>query len=180
MLQVLKLFGLMFGIGAMTFGGGYAIVGVLQSYLVDKLHWVTLNEFTSGIVVGQVTPGPLSTMVAYVGYKMSGVPGGIAASVGLLLAPFLFAILIARTYERFRQVTWVQAAVKGISLGVVALLAGALIPMIQGTILTKTGLHIDPWALLIAAATFLVTGPFKKDPVWPFLGAAIAGILIYR
>lgn len=73
MLQLLKLFGLMFGIGSLTFGGGYAIVGVLQNYLVDKLHWMTLSEFTSGLVIGQVTPGPLSTMVAYVGYKVWGI-----------------------------------------------------------------------------------------------------------
>lgn len=167
-----KLFGLMFGIGALTFGGGYAIVGVLQAYLVDKLHWVTLSEFTSGLVVGQVTPGPLSTMVAYVGYKVGGLPGAILATLGLLLPSFLCSWAIARTYERVKQARWVQPAVKGISLAVVALLAGALLTLGKGAL-------IDGWAVLIAVATFLVTGPWKKDPVLPFMAAAVVGVWLY-
>jgi chromate transporter len=176
-----KLFGLMVVIGTFTFGGGYAIIGVLQSYMVDKLHWVTLNEFTSGIVIGQVTPGPLSTMVAFVGYKMVGVVGAIAASVGLLLVPFLSAIWVAQAYERFKQLAWVQAAVQGISLSVVALLVSALLSMARSTLFVGGSLmHIDIWAVLIAAITFVICGPWKKDPVWPFVGAAVLGILLYR
>lgn len=173
LLQLLKLFGLMFGIGALTFGGGYAIVGVLQAYLVDKLHWLTLNEFTSGLVVGQVTPGPLSTMVAYVGFKIAGVIGALIATLGLLLPSFISSITIARVYQQFKQAKWVQPAVKGISLAVVSLLAGALIS------LTKSAI-IDPWTVIIAVATFAICGPWKKDPLWPFIGAAVAGAILYR
>jgi chromate transporter len=173
MLQLIKLFGLMFGIGALTFGGGYAIVGVLQNYLVDKLHWLTLNEFTSGLVIGQVTPGPLSTMVAFVGFKMAGVIGAAIATVGLLMPSFVCSVSIAKAYERVKQAKWVPAVTKGLSLAIVALLAGALVTLIPGAYQGWT-------SVLIALASFLVTGPWKKDPVWAFLGAAVIGALIYR
>jgi chromate transporter len=172
-LQLIKLFGLMFGVGALTFGGGYAIVGVLQNYLVDKLHWLTLNEFTSGLVIGQVTPGPLSTMVAYVGYKMAGVIGAAVASVGLLLPSFLSSVAIAKAYEKVRHAPWVPAVTKGLSLAIIALLAGALTSLAQQAI-------VDVWTILIGVATFIICGPWKKDPLLPFIGAAIVGALLYR
>ncbi|MDB4895404.1 MAG: hypothetical protein JWN15_1666 [Firmicutes bacterium] len=177
MLQLLKLFGLMLGIGSLTFGGGYAIVGVLQNYLVDKLHWMTLSEFTSGLVIGQVTPGPLSTMVAYVGYKVWGVVGAIVATLGLLLPSFVSSIAIARVYDKIRHASWVPAITRGLSLAIVALLAGALATLIPKAIALP---WLDPWTLLIAVATFIITGPWKKDPLLPFLGAAIIGALLYR
>lgn len=173
MLQLLYLFGLMFGIGALTYGGGYAIVGVMQVYLVDKLHWLTLSEFTSGLVVGQVTPGPLSTMVAYAGYKVAGLSGSLLATLGLLLPSFIASVSIARAYQQVKQATWVQAAIKGVSLAVVALLGGAILTLGKDAL-------IDPWTVLIAAATFYVTGPRKRDPLIPFIVAAILGIFIYR
>lgn len=173
MMQLLKLFGLMFGIGSLTFGGGYAIVGVLQNYLVDKLHWMTLSEFTSGLVISQVTPGPLSTMVAYVGYKVWGLIGAIVATLGLLLPSFLCSVTIARVYEKVRNATWVPAITRGLSLAIVALLAGALTTLIPGAI-------VDVWTILIAVATFIICGPWQKDPLLPFLGAAMIGALLYR
>lgn len=171
--QLIKLFGLMLGIGALTFGGGYAIVGVLQNYLVDKLHWLTLNEFTSGLVIGQVTPGPLSTMVAFVGFKIAGLIGALVATIGLLLPSFVCSVSIAKAYEKVRNAAWVPAVTKGLSLAIVALLAGALVSLIPGAI-------IDVWTVLIAVVTFAICGPWKKDPLLPFLGAALIGALLYR
>jgi chromate transporter len=173
MLQLLKFFGLMFGIGSLTFGGGYAIVGVLQNYLVDKLHWMTLSEFTSGLVIGQVTPGPLATMVAYLGYKMGGVSGAILGSIGLLLPSFIASVLIARAYDKFKSAPWVPAVTKGLSLAIVALLVGAIWSLVPKSL-------FDPWTALIAAATFYICGPWKKDPLLPFVGAAVIGIFLYR
>ncbi|MGE5673507.1 MAG: chromate transporter [Mycobacterium leprae] len=170
---LLKVFGLMFGIGALTFGGGYAIVGVLQNYIVTKLHWLTMAEFNTGIVVGQVTPGPLSTMVAYLGYKLSGIPGSVVATVGLLLPSFICSLLIAKAYQKVKTASWVPAVTKGLSLAIVALLVGALVTLIPSSI-------VDPWTILIGVATFFITGPWKKDPVWPFIGAAVVGIFLYR
>jgi chromate transporter len=88
--------------------------------------------------------------VAYVGYKVWGVIGAIVATLGLLLPSFLSSIAIARVYDKIRHANWVPAITKGLSLAIVALLAGAL------------------------------TGPWKKDPLLPFLGAAIIGTLLYR
>lgn len=172
-MQIIQLFILMFGVGALTFGGGYAIVGVLQTYLVDKLHWITAAEFTSSLVVGQVTPGPLSTMVAYVGYKMSGLPGAVVATVGLLLPSFLCSWLIVKVYARIKDARWVKPTIKGISIAVIALLAGALVTLTRGAL-------VDVWTVLIAVATFYFTGPKGKHPAWAFGAAAIAGALLYR
>jgi chromate transporter len=171
--QLTKVFVLMFGIGSLTFGGGYAIVGVLQAYLVDKLQWMTLSEFTSGLIIGQVTPGPLSTMVAYLGFKMAGVTGAVIATLGLLLPSFISSVLIARAYDRFKEGAWVPAVTRGLSVAIVALLFGALWSLVPDSL-------VDPWTVLIAAATFVVCGPWKKDPLLPFVGAALVGVLMYR
>jgi chromate transporter len=171
--RLTKLFSLMFGIGGLTFGGGYAIVGVLQNYLVDKLHWLTVAQFNTGLVIGQLTPGPLSTMVAFVGYQVSGVTGAVVATVGLLLPSFLSSVAIAKTYDRFKEIDWVKYAVRGISLAVVALLAGAIVGLTKGAI-------TNIWTGLIAVATFFITGPWKKDPIWTFLAAALIGAFLFR
>jgi chromate transporter len=171
----------MFGIGSLTFGGGYAIVGVLQNYLVGKLGWMTLNDFTTGLIIGQVTPGPLSTMVAFCGYKVGGIIGAILASIGLLMPSLLCSMAIAKVYEKVKNAPWVPAITKGLSLAIVALLAGALVSLIPGSLFKPgSALFLDPWAVLIAVATFYVCGPKKKDPLLPFAVAAVVGAFLYR
>jgi chromate transporter len=115
--------------------------------------------------------------VAYVGYKVWGVIGAIVATLGLLLPSFLSSIAIARVYDKIRHASWVPAITKGLSLAIVALLAGALATLIPKAISLP---WVEPWTLLIAVATFIITGPWKKDPLLPFLGAAIIGALLYR
>lgn len=173
LLNLLKVFGLMLAIGSLTFGGGYAIVGVLQAYVVDKLHWMSLSEFNIGLVIGQVTPGPLSTMVAYLGYKLVGVIGAVVATIGLLLPSFVCSVSIAGVYNKVKNADWVPAVTKGLSLAIVALLAGALWGLAKSAI-------FDPWTVIIAAVTFYFTGPKKKDPLVPFLVAAVVGMILYH
>lgn len=171
-MQLVSLFLLMLVVGSFTFGGGYAIVGVLQTYLVNRLHWLTLREFTSGLVIGQVTPGPLSTMVAFVGYKLHGLAGGIVATTGLLLPSFVASVAIARAFRQLQKYRRVRAAIQGVSLAVVALLLNALIALSVDAL-------VDVGTVLIALATFVVTGIRKKDPLMPFAAAAVIGVLLY-
>jgi len=170
---LLSLFVTTFGIGALTFGGGYAILPVLQYQYVSKLHLLTAQEFATGIVIGQMTPGPLTTMVAFVGYRIAHVPGGIVASVGILLPAFLAAVGVARVYHRFQDVSGVKAALRGISLAVVGLLVAAIIPLARDMVTTL-------FTLALAVIGFVSTGPWRKDPVWVLLASGIVGAFLLR
>lgn len=167
------LFVTTFGIGALTFGGGYAILPVVQYQYVTRLHLLTPQEFATGIVIGQVTPGPLTTMVAFVGYHIAHVPGAVVASVGILLPAFLAAVGVARIYHRFQDVSSVKAALRGISLAVVGLLVAAIIPLARDMVTTL-------FTLALAVLGFAATGPWRKDPVWVLLASGVLGAFLLR
>jgi hypothetical protein len=93
---LLDLFITTFKVGALTFGGGYAMIPVLQHEFVDVRAWLTAREFADGIAVGQITPGPLMIMVAFMGYKIAGIVGALIGTIGLFGPTFILVILVGR------------------------------------------------------------------------------------
>ncbi len=159
-------------VGALAYGGGYAMITPLHYDLVTHYGWLTETEFSSAVAVGQITPGPLMIMVAFMGYKIAGVLGATLGTVGLFLPTALIVIAIAGSYLRFKDVPIVRGTMRGISLAVVGLLASVVIDLARSTI-------VDPVDALIGAATFLAVGPLKRDPVLVLAGAAVAGFARY-
>lgn len=172
-MNVIKLFLLMTAVGTVTFGGGYAIIPVLQYNIVEKMRWLSTSEFATGIMVGQISPGPLSMMVSYLGYKIAGVPGAVAGTVGLLLPAFLAVVFLANIYQRYKDRPAVKAGLRGISLAVIGLLFATIVDLGKASVL-------DWKAFLIALGSLLVTGPLRKSPLWVIAGAGLVGSLIYH
>ncbi len=163
-----RLFWLTLWTGSILFGGGYMLVALLQPYVVDAYGWLTADQFLDGIALTQAVPGPIVTLVAFIGYAVAGLPGAVAATVGIYVPSFAAVLLVAPHLERWRQVDWVRATLRGVN----AVVAGAIL----GVALTLLPPAVpDAWtgALLMLA---LVAGlRFGVKSLWLVLGGLVAG-----
>lgn len=160
-------------IGALSFGGGYAIVSLLQYDLVTSRHLLTSSEFVDAIAVGQITPGPLLIMAAFMGYGIAGVAGAAVAITGLFLPCTLAVVVLASTYERVQGRPAVEHAIRGVSTAVVGLLAAAIVGLVPQATNTLV-------SVAIAAVVFVLVSRTKIEPVLLVLGAGVLGLLLLR
>ena len=112
-----------FKVGALTFGGGLTIITFIQDQVVNQLQWISSAEFLEGLAIGQVTPGPVITLAAFVGYKVAGVAGAAVATGAIFIPSFLLMLSILPWLERFRALKWVRAAMRGVAPAVVGAIA---------------------------------------------------------
>ena len=114
-----ELFRVFFRIGLFTFGGGYAMIAIIEEACVEKRRWITREEMDHLIVVAESTPGPIAINCAtFVGYRQAGVFGAICATVGMILPSFLVIFVVSRFLDRFLEIPVVGNAFKGIKLAV--------------------------------------------------------------
>src|SRR5262245_830989 len=115
-----------FKAGAFTFGGGITILAFVQDQVVNQLHWLTPQEFLDGLALGQLTPGPVLMLAAYVGYKLCGVSGAIACAMAIFLPSFVLILSVVPVLNRFRALAWTRAAMKAIAAAVIGVLTVSL------------------------------------------------------
>ncbi len=114
-----NLFLTFFRIGAFTFGGGYAMISVIENICVEKKHWITHEDLVNVTVIAESTPGPVAINCAtFVGYKQKGILGSIAATLGVVLPSFIIIWAISMFLERFLEIAWVASAFRGIRVAV--------------------------------------------------------------
>jgi len=169
---LLKLCWLLIVINALTIGGGFVMLPMLQKEFVEKNHWLTNQEFLDAIAIGQLTPGPLTVMNAVIGYKISGLVGAVLAMVSSYLPCIIIVTIVAKYYYDYRESIIVQSSFKGIKPVVIGLLSAVAIS------LGNTAL-VDPLTFGIAIISFAVIAFTKTDPTFLILGAGILGALIY-
>ena len=124
-----SLFSLLFTfikIGLFTFGGGYAMIPLIQKEIVNKRKWLTDNELMEVLIIAESTPGPISINLAtYVGYKVKGILGSIISTIAIALPSFVVIFIISLFFEDFLKIKWVQSAFKGIQAAVAVLIISA-------------------------------------------------------
>lgn len=131
--SLLNLFWTFFKIGLFTFGGGYAMVAVIEREIVEKRKYIGQEEFLDLIAIAESTPGPIAVNSAtYIGYKLSGVLGSFFATLGVVLPSFLIIFIISFFYEKFLALEYVSYAFKGIQACVAFLIISAGIKMLKG------------------------------------------------
>jgi chromate transporter len=160
----------MLKVGTFAFGGGYAMITPLHYELVTHFGWLTEAEFSSAVAIGQITPGPLMIMVAFMGYKIAGAAGATLGTIGLFLPSALIVLAIAKSYLRFKDLPFIQGMMRGVSLAVIGLLAAVAIDLGRSSIM-------DPLDALLGAAAFLLAGPLKCDPIVMLIGAGAIGAI---
>ncbi len=131
---LLDLFLTFFRIGLFTFGGGYAMISLIDDTCVERKRWITRDEMMDITVIAESTPGPIAINCAtFVGYKQKGLPGAAAATVGVVVPSFLVILLISMFLDRFLEITWIAHAFQGIKLAVGILILDAALKMIRHT-----------------------------------------------
>lgn len=168
MKEIRELFVSFFKIGAFTFGGGYAMIPLIQREVIDNRRWVDRSEFIDLLTLAQSAPGPISLNTSvFVGYKRAGYAGAVAALLGVVVPPFTIILLIALFFAGVRDNAVVDAAFKGMRPAVVALI---VVPVIS---LAK-GMH---WSMIaVVALSAAVVWRFGVSPVYLIVLAAAAGI----
>jgi len=169
---LIRLFFTLFYVNAFTIGGGYVMLPILHKEVVERWGWLTDKEFTEAIAIGQITPGPLTIMNAFIGYKIQGVLGSITAVLGSYLPSLIIVILVSRYYLKFKESWVVDSALKGIKPAVIGMLAAV-------TIKLGTSALIDTPTSLIALGTFALLIFTKIDPTFIILGSGILGAFLY-
>ena len=136
-------------IGLFTFGGGYAMISLIENSCVEKKGWITHDEMMNVTVIAESTPGPIAINCAtFVGYKQKGLIGAIAATIGMVLPSFCIIFLISMFLDNFLEIAWIAHAFMGIKIAVGILILDAAIKMIRK-------MQKRPIPLTIMACTFL-------------------------
>jgi chromate transporter len=168
----LDLFWTFARIGGFTFGGGYAMLPILQREVVEKREWVTANELTDYYAIGQCTPGIIAVNTAtFVGNRAKGTLGGIVATLGVVFPSLVIITLLAAFLQNFADLPIVQNAFAGIRAAVFVLILQAVLKLRKGALVDKITLGIS---LLV----FLLSVIFNLSPIWLVLAAAVAGMLV--
>ena len=119
-------------VGLFTFGGGYAMIALIENTCVEKKQWITHDEMMNITVIAESTPGPIAINCAtYVGYKQKGFAGALAATIGMILPSFCIIFAISRFLDHFLEITWIAHAFQGIKIAVGILILDAAIKMLQ-------------------------------------------------
>ena len=174
----LKLFLVMFKIGLFTFGGGYAMISLLESELVAKRKWLENDEFINVVAIAESTPGPVAINAAtYVGYKLAGVWGSLSATVAVVLPSFSIIFLISLFFDAFLSLKYVAYAFDGIQVCVIFLILSAGVKMLLK--LEKTVWNIAVTAVVIAVMIALSVLSIAFSSVWYILITAGLALLLY-
>ena len=158
-------------IGAFTFGGGYAMIPLIQREAVEKQKWVTDDDILDIIAIAESTPGPIAINSAtFVGYRACGILGSVCATLGVVLPSLIVILAISFALQQFQDVQQIQWALKGISAGVVALLIKSLWTMYKKS--------PKGWAAyVVMAGAFIMTAIFHVSAIFVIIGCAVFGLI---
>ena len=155
MRKLFELFAAFFRIGAFTFGGGYAMIPLIQKETVENKKWITDDDILEIVAIAESTPGPIAINAAtFVGYKVAGFWGAFFATIGMVVPSFAIILLISYVLRHFNDIKAVQYAFNGIRAGVLALLIKALFTMYK-----KVGKNI--FSYIVMAFSFVFTAIVK-------------------
>ena len=168
--KVNQVFLTFINIGFLAFGGGFTSIPIIQHQIVDNLHWLDIRQFMDGIAMGQVTPGPVFITATFIGYKVLGIKGALAATFGVFTPSITLMIGLSGLHGKVKNSKMVKAIVKGLLSGFIGLLISVTLQFALKSLLS--------WqAWLIFIASLIVVLYYKKDILWAILGTVLFSIL---
>ncbi len=162
-----RLAGIFAKIGAISFGGGYVMIPILQWEVVEHLGWLNLRQFLDGILLSYATPGPLIILAAFVGYAVKGFWGALTATVSVFLPPIMIIVCLFGPYQNLKESRWLRPPLQGVLAALVGMLAAVTLQMGQASM--RDGKDL---AVLAGAAVALMICKLEL----PWVAAAVAGI----
>lgn len=176
-LQLLYVF---FKIGLLGFGGGYAMISLIQFEIVDSYQWLSFQEFADVLAISQMTPGPISINTAtYVGYEVAGVSGAIVATAALCLPSVLLMILVMLFLFKNKENHWVQALLKGLKPVMGGLILAAALLLMNKENFVDAGWGENNISIIICVISFIALYFFKINPMLLITVAGVAGAIFY-
>jgi chromate transporter len=146
-------------IGVVSFGGGYAMIPILQWDVVNSLNWLTLKQFLDGILLSFITPGPIIILATFVGYRVYGLLGAAVATIAIFLPPILMIIFLTPYYQRLKEARWMRPAIQGILAALVGMLALVTLQMGPAALIGGKDLSLT-------AATAIALIVFEVNLLW--------------
>jgi chromate transporter len=172
----LPLTGFFLKAGSAIFGGGLTIIPLLESEVVDRFHWLTIDEFISGVAIGQISPGPVVLTAAFVGYKVAGFFGALIATVAIFTPSFGFIILAAPLLRRLTQNDRVKAFLQGVTPAVLGTIAASMLPLARSAFV-QPSIVASIFTVAIGVAALVAILRYKT-PTWMLVpGGAVLGLL---
>jgi chromate transporter len=162
-----------FKVGAFTIGGGLTMIAFIQDQVVGQFGWLTPREFIDGLALGQLTPGPVLMIAAYVGYKVAGIAGAAVAAMAAFLPSFIIMLALLPVLDRVRKLAWMRAVMKGMAPAVIGVLAVSLFRLAPYAL-------PDPFAVVILAATIVTLLVSRIGAFRIMIVGAILGVLRSR
>jgi chromate transporter len=159
-----------FKVGALTFGGGLSMVAFIQEQVVNQFHWLTPQEFIDGLAIGQLTPGPILMVAAYVGYKVAGLVGAAFAAAAIFLPAFMMMLALLPMLDRVRTLVWTKAALQGIGPALIGVITVSLVQLAPHAL-------PDPFAIAIFIATVIALLRWRIDAVKLIFAGLVLGVL---
>jgi chromate transporter len=167
---LLSLAWVAFKVGALSYGGGFVIIPLMQSDAVSRYHWMTAGQFLNAVALGQVTPGPVVQTVAVVGYAAAGIGGGLLAAAVAFTPSFAFVLLGAHRFDRLRDDQRVRAFLDGAGPAAIGAILGSAVPLAAA--LSR------PWQYAVLAGAAILLLPLRRGVVLTLVCAATAGVIV--
>ena len=169
--ELWRVFSSFFKIGAFTFGGGYAMIPLIQKEAVEKRKWITDDDILEIIAIAESTPGPIAINSAtFVGYRAAGILGSVCATLGVVLPSFVIILVLSFVLRQFQELQAVKYAFAGIRAGVLALLIKSLYTMYKKS--------PKGWAAyVVMGGSFILTAILDINVIFVIIGCAVFGIV---
>ena len=169
--QLADLFWTFAKVGVMTFGGGYAMLPILQREVVENKHWATEEELVDYFAIGQCTPGVIAVNTAtFVGQKLRGITGGVIATLGVVFPSLVIISLLAGVISAFSHLEWVQHAFGGVRICVCVLICNAVVKLYKKAVVDRLTLAV--FLLVTLGSYFLPVSPVVFVLVTALIGIA--------
>ena len=176
----LQLLWVFIKIGVLGFGGGYAMLSLIQHEVVDHYAWMNTTEFADMVAISQMTPGPISiNMATYVGYTAGGFFGSLLASFALCLPSIIMVILILKLFASKRTGTFMGNLLKGLKPAIAGLIFAAGLSMMNAQNFVQIGKGENNISIVICVLAFVASYFFKANPILLIVLSGIVGFLVY-
>lgn len=173
-----RLFACFFKIGLFTFGGGYAMISLIENECVDKRAWITHDDMVNVTVIAESTPGPIAVnAAAFVGYKQKGFWGALVATLGVVLPSFVIIFAVSSFLERFLEIRWVASAFRGVRAAVGLLVLDAAVRMIAK--MKKDAFAVVILILSCAGVLAVDVLSLRVSTVFFVIAAAVVGLIVF-
>ncbi|MBP5643248.1 MAG: chromate transporter [Bacteroidales bacterium] len=175
-----QLFWAYLKIGILGFGGGYAMLSMIQFEVVDHYNWMTMEEFADIVALSQMTPGPVSINLAtFIGYTVGGIWGSLLATAAIVLPSLLMLVLVLKFLFKNKENYIVKTTLASMKPVIAGLIFVAALLMMNPTSFVDFGLHQNNFSVIICAVSFVAVFWAKINPILIILASGLVGYLIY-